>query len=85
MIVIPKDILASNILDNDDFDQLKTIDELPNETDVNDHKLLELSDIFIAFEDEKADLEMELHKLAKQQLKEKQVSDAWKTLLAFNN
>ncbi len=82
---IPADILNSKILTGNDLGQLGGIEELPNETDVNDHKLIELSELFMDFEDEQAQLEIELHKLAQQQLIENKLEEAWKTLLAFNN
>lgn len=82
---IPNDIKNSPILTPNDLGQLGGIEELPNETDVNEHKLLELSDLFVSLEDNQAQLEIELHKLAQQQLKENKIIEAWKTLLAFNN
>ncbi len=82
---LPEDIRGSKILTGNDLGQLAGIEELPNETDVNEFKLLELSDLFISLEDEPAKLEEELHRKAQSLLKENQLEDAWKTLLAFNN
>lgn len=82
---IPEDIKNSKILTKNELGQLGGIEELPNETDVNEHKLLELSDLFVSLEDQQVELERELHKLAQQQLKENKLEEAWKTLLAFNN
>lgn len=82
---IPADILNSNILTGNDLGQLGGIEVLPNETDVNEHKLIELSDLFVELEDNQVELEIELHKLAQQQLKENKLEEAWRTLLAFNN
>lgn len=82
---IPEDIRLSSILSGKDLSKLAGVLELPNETDVNDYKLIELSELFISLEDEPAKLEVELHKLAKQQLEDNQVETAWKTLLTFNN
>ncbi len=82
---IPDDIKNSNILTQNDLGQLGSIEALPNETDVNEYKLLDLSEIFIEFEDNQAELELSLHKLAQDLLKENKIEDAWKTLLAFNN
>ena len=62
---IPNDIKASTILSKNDLGQLGGIEELPNETDVNEYKLLELSDLFVSLEDEQAELENELHRIAK--------------------
>ncbi len=81
---IPEDIRNSKILSGNDLGKLGGIEELPNETDVNDHKLIELSELFVDLEDEQEKLEQELHKRAKQELKEDKLKDAWMTLLAFN-
>ncbi len=82
---IPNDIKSSTILSKNDLGQLGGIEELPNETDVNEYKLLELSDLFVSLEDEQAELEKELHRIAKNLLKENKLEEAWKTLLSFNN
>jgi len=81
---IPEDIRNSSVLSGNDLGKLGGIEELPNETDVNDHKLIELSELFVEFEDEQEKLEQELHKRAKQELKEDKLKEAWMTLLAFN-
>lgn len=82
---IPDDIKSSTVLTGNDLGKLAGIEELPNETDVNEHKLLELSDLFVSLEDEPARLEMELHQKAKELLKENKLNEAWMTLLSFNN
>jgi flavin reductase (DIM6/NTAB) family NADH-FMN oxidoreductase RutF len=82
---LPNDVLTSKILTGNDLGQLANVESLPNETDVNDYKLIELSEIFIKFEDDAAQLERELHLLAKQLLAENKVEEAWLTLLSFNN
>ncbi|UKN00479.1 flavin reductase family protein [Paracrocinitomix mangrovi] len=82
---IPQDILSSSILTGNDLGQLAGIEELPNETDVNDYKLVELADLFVSLEDEQAALEIALHKKAKELLNEDKLEEAWKTLLSFNN
>ena len=82
---IPADIRDSKILSGNDLGQLGGIEELPNETDVNEYKLLELSDLFVSLEDEQEKLEQELHELAKKLLTENKLEEAWKTLLSFNN
>ncbi len=82
---IPEDIRSSEILSANDLGQLAGIVELPNETDVNEHKLLELSDLFVTLEDKPVDLERELHTKAKTLLVEDKLEEAWMTLLAFNN
>lgn len=82
---IPSDILESKILTGNNLGQLGSVEALPNETDVNEYKLIELSDLFVELEDEQAKLELELHKRAQLLLDENKLDEAWKTLLAFNN
>jgi flavin reductase (DIM6/NTAB) family NADH-FMN oxidoreductase RutF len=82
---LPEDIKASSVLNANDLAQLAGIAALPNETDVNDYKLLELSDFFLSLEDEPAQLEQALHNKAKELLIENKLEEAWMTLLAFND
>lgn len=82
---LPEDIKASSVLNANDLAQLAGIAVLPNETDVNDYKLLELSDFFLSLEDEPAQLEQALHNKAKELLIENKLEEAWMTLLAFND
>jgi flavin reductase (DIM6/NTAB) family NADH-FMN oxidoreductase RutF len=82
---LPTDIKASNVLTKNDLGHLAGIEELPNETDVNEYKLLELSEIFVSLENNQNELEIQLHKRAKELLKENKLTEAWLTLLAFNN
>lgn len=82
---IPEDIRKSSVLTGNDLGKLGGVEEIPNETDVNEYKLIELSDLFVSLEDNAVELELELHKLAQQLLTEDKLEEAWKTLLAFNN
>lgn len=82
---IPEDILKSEILSANDLGHLSGIVALPNETDVNEFKLLELSDLFVSLEDNAVQLERALHTKAKGLLQEDKLEEAWMTLLAFNN
>lgn len=82
---LPDDIKNSKTLTGNNLGQLAGIQELPNETDVNEFKLLELSDLFVSLEDFPSQLENELHTKAKALLDENKLEDAWMTLLAFNN
>ncbi|MEZ4938982.1 MAG: flavin reductase family protein [Crocinitomicaceae bacterium] len=82
---MPEDILDSKILSGNDLGKLGGIEELPNETDVNDYKLTELSDLFVEFEDDKTTLEIKLHEKAKELLTQDKLEEAWKTLLSFND
>jgi flavin reductase (DIM6/NTAB) family NADH-FMN oxidoreductase RutF len=82
---IPEEILKSSILTGNDLGQLGGIEAFPDETSVNDFKLVELSDLFIELEDDASALEIELHKKAKEFLAKNELDAAWKTLLSFNN
>lgn len=82
---LPEDIRSSKILSGNDLAQLAGVTELPNETDVNEYKLLEISDLFVTLEDEPAKLEQELHVRAKQLIAANDIEGAWKTLLSFND
>ena len=82
---IPNDIRNSTVLTGNDFGQLGGIECLPDETEVNEFKLLELSDLFLSFEDNPAALELALHQKSQQYLANNLLKEAWMTLLAFNN
>jgi hypothetical protein len=61
------------------------VEHLPDETSVNEYKLIELSDLFIELENNADELEMALHTRAQNLLAQNDIESAWKTLLAFNN
>lgn len=82
---IPGDIRRSKVLTGNDLGHLGGIEELPDETDVNEFKLLELSELFISLEDEPSELELALHRRAQELLNENKLKEAWMTLLSFNN
>lgn len=82
---LPEDILNSTVLTANNLGQLAGITEIPNETDVNEYKLLELSDLFLSLEDKPSELELELHRHAQKLLAEEKLEEAWMTLLSFNN
>jgi flavin reductase (DIM6/NTAB) family NADH-FMN oxidoreductase RutF len=82
---LPKDIRNSSILSGNDLGQLAGIEQLPNETDVNEYKLLELSELFLSLEEDAVQLEIEIHKRAKDLLTRNLLEEAWLTLLSFNN
>ena len=83
--LLPQDLKSSKILTGNDLGHLAGVEELPNETDVNEYKLIELSELFVTLEDEPAKLEESLHIRAKELLKENKLNEAWLTLLSFNN
>lgn len=82
---LPSDIKKSSVLSANNLGQLASIEALPNETDVNEYKLLELSNLFLSHEDDPAALELALHHRAKELLEQQLLNDAWLTLLSFNN
>lgn len=82
---IPEEIRKSCTLTGNDLGQLGNVEELPDETDVNDFKLTELSDLFVALEDEPEKLEKSLHIKAKEFISAGLIREAWMILLSFNN
>ena len=82
---LPSDIKNSRVLSGNDLGQLAGIENLPNETDVNEYKLIELSELFVSLENDAFELEKQLHQKAKVLLSENKLEEAWLTLLAFNN
>ena len=82
---LPQDFLQSDVLSKNLLARLAGIEEIPNETDVNEYKLMELSDLFLSLDDQPKELELALHKRAKFLLEENKLKDAWLTLLSFNN
>jgi len=82
---LPSDILTSSILTKNDLGLLAGIEKLPNETDVNEYKLVELNNYFVSLDNEPVQLELALHKHAQGLLTEGKLEEAWMTLLAFNN
>lgn len=81
---IPKPIRNSLFLTGNNLGQLGNVERLPDETSVNEYKLLSLSEIFLKYPQNKKELEKQLHLRAKELLAENKVEEAWKTLLAFN-
>ncbi|MFM7683130.1 MAG: flavin reductase family protein [Bacteroidota bacterium] len=82
---LPFDVRNSKILTGNELGHLAGIEALPNETDVNEYKLIELSDLFVSLEEKPTELEQKLHVRARELLKENKLEEAWMTLLSFNN
>lgn len=82
---LPEDVRNSTVLTGNDLGQLAGVEQLPDETTVNEYKLIELSDLFMELEDAPAELEIALHRRAKELLSNNDVTGAWMTLLAFND
>ena len=61
---LPQDFLQSDVLSKNLLARLAGIEEIPNETDVNEYKLMELSDLFLSLDSQPKELELALHKRA---------------------
>lgn len=81
---IPASIKQSRFLTGNHLGQLGNCEQLPDETAVNEYKLMELSELFIKLEKDPIMLENELHKRAADLLDQGKPEEAWKTLLAYN-
>jgi flavin reductase (DIM6/NTAB) family NADH-FMN oxidoreductase RutF len=81
---LPADVLHSKVLTGNQLALLAGATALPDETTVNEYKLTELAELFIEFEDQPMQLEVMLHQRAATLLNERKVSEAWLTLLAWN-
>jgi len=82
---LPADLLNSKVLSVSDLARLAGIENLPDETEVNEYKLTELSDLFMTHVDDAAHLERALHERAKELLTANKLTEAWLTLLSFNH
>lgn len=82
---LPQDLLKSSILSKNLLARLAGIEEIPDETEVNEYKLMELSDLFLYLDKQPNELELALHNRAKNLLIENKLKEAWLTLLSFNN
>jgi flavin reductase (DIM6/NTAB) family NADH-FMN oxidoreductase RutF len=82
---LPSDVRNSSFLSGNDLGKLASVQVLPDETSVNEYKLMELSELFIEFENDPKKLEEKLHQVAKELLNENKINEAWMTLLTYNN
>ena len=82
---LPADIKSSVVLTGNDLAILASVENIPDESAVNEYKLLELNEFFITLDNEPAKLEFALHEHAKELLSDNMVEEAWLTLLAYNN
>jgi hypothetical protein len=81
---LPQEVRESKILTGNDLAQLGALLEMPNETDVNDFKLMELSELFIEYEGDGVALEHAVHSFAAQCIADGNAADALKAVMAFN-
>ncbi len=81
---LPADIRLSDVLTGNDLGQLANLHAMPDETSVNEYKLTELAELFIANEGDRTALRKVLHDHARGLLREGRTDDALRTLLAFN-
>lgn len=82
---LPLDIKSSELLTGNDLAQLAGVVSIPDETAVNEYKLLELSELFVSLEEQPAKLELALHQRAKELIAQNKIDEAWLTLLSFND
>ena len=82
---LPDEVRHSTVLTGNDLGRLGATENLPDETRVNEYKLTELADLFIAHEGRPATLLEALHQRAKELIAEGRTEDALLTLLAFND
>ncbi|MDZ4750643.1 MAG: flavin reductase family protein [Flavobacteriales bacterium] len=82
---LPADVRSSSVLTGNDLGQLASVQQLPDETSVNEYKLLELDELFMENENDSKALELRLHEKAKELLSQNNIDDAWRTLLTYNN
>lgn len=81
---LPVEARNSQVLTGSDLGKLGVALTVPDETAVNEYKLTELSDLFIAQQDRPEALLQALHQQAHELLEANKVEEAWKTLLAYN-
>ena len=81
---LPPEARTSTVLTGSDLGKLGAAITIPDETAVNEYKLTELSDTFIAHKDQPDTLLNTLHRHAQGLLAQGRVEEAWMTLLAFN-
>ena len=81
---LPEEVRATGILSLNESARLGAASAIPDETEVNEHKLIELSELFMEHEDDPTALEAALFAEARKRLEQGDVDGAWKTLLAYN-
>ena len=81
---LPQDIRMSRVLTGNHLALLAGLPAPPDETDVNEFKLLELADLFLTYDGRPAELETALHRAAAARLDAGDLVSAWKCLLAYN-
>ena len=81
---LPIEVQNSSILTGNELAQLGALVEMPDETDVNDFKLMELSELFMEYEDDGTALEHAIHRHAKDCIAAGDVDAALKAVLTFN-
>ena len=79
-----REVRQSAVLTGNELAQLGSALVLPDETDVNDFKLLELSDLFMEFEDDGIGLERAIHEHAQKLIAAGDIAEALKAVLTFN-
>lgn len=79
---LPKEVKTSEVLTGAEITLLSTVDQLPEEADLEEFaKEPEVSAILEAFDDDDKNRLIELHKLARNFIREGDLVKAWKTVL----
>ena len=81
---LPAEARWSTVLSGNDLGKLGAALTIPDETAVNEYKLTELSDTFIALNENPEALRNALHQHAKDLLAQGRVEEAWRTILTYN-
>ena len=81
---LPPEARSSTVLTGNELGKLGAALTIPDETAVNEYKLTELSDTFIALNDKPEELRSTLHRHAQSLLAQGRVEEAWKTILSYN-
>lgn len=82
---LPPEARTSTVLTGNDLGRLGAALQVPDETSVNEYKLTELSDTFIALKDQPVELLNSLHRHAQQLLAQGRLDEAWRTILSYNS
>ncbi|MBI2258185.1 MAG: flavin reductase family protein [Flavobacteriia bacterium] len=81
----PQEILNNAFLNKNEMALLASVESIPDETEVNEYKLLELSELFITLEKNPNELKKKLYQNASNLIAENKIIEAWKTILSFND
>ena len=81
---LPLEVQRSQVLTGNDLAQLGALLDMPDETEVNDFKLLELAELFMDYEGDGIALEHAIHTFAADCIQRGEAANALKAVLTFN-